>query len=108
MDRGMMSKRSFRTFSGLSGIIGVVLILVSFNINPGPPPGATSDELLKSGQQYYAAVLWGAWLQAVGPVFIVLSHMHAQLLNFFTKRRELGLRSSSSTSSGCDRSRGSA
>ena len=72
MDRGLISKRSFSIFSGLSGIVGVILILVSFNINPGPPPGATSAELMKFGQQYYASVLWGAWLQAVGPVFIVL------------------------------------
>ena len=72
MDRGLISKRSFCIFSGLSGIVGVVLILVSFNINSGPPPGASSAELMKFGQQYYASVLWGAWLQAVGPVFIVL------------------------------------
>ena len=72
MDRGLISKRWFCILSGLSGIAGVVLILVSFNLNPGPPPGATSAELMKFGQQYYASVLWGAWLQAVGPVFIVL------------------------------------
>ena len=72
MYRGLVSKRSFCIFSGLSGIIGVVLILVSFNINPGPPPRATNAELMKFGQQYYASVLWGAWLQAVGPVLIVL------------------------------------
>lgn len=72
MERGLISKRSFCIFSGLSGIVGVVLILVSFNINPGPPPGATSADLVKFGQQHYASVLWGAWLQAVGPVLIVL------------------------------------
>ena len=72
MDRSLFSKRSFCIFSGLSGIVGVVLILVSFNINPGPPPSASSAELMKFGQQYYASVLWGAWLQAVGPVLIVL------------------------------------
>lgn len=72
MDRSLISKRSFCILSGISGIAGVVLILVSFNINPGPPPGATNAELMKFGQQYYASVLWGAWLQAVGPVFIVL------------------------------------
>jgi hypothetical protein len=72
MDRGLTSKRSFCILSALSGIVGVVLILVSFNINPGPPLGATSAELMKFGQQYYASVLWGAWLQAVGPVLIVL------------------------------------
>ena len=67
-----MSKRSFCILSGLSGIVGVVLISVSFNINPGPPPGATNAELMKFGQQHHASVLWGAWLQAVGPVLIVL------------------------------------
>ena len=57
MDRGLISKRSFSIFSGLSGIVGVGLILVSFNINPGPLPGATSAELVKFGQQYYRSVL---------------------------------------------------
>jgi hypothetical protein len=72
MSENRMPKRSFCIFSGLSGIIGVVLIGVSFNINPGPPPGATNAELMRFGQQYYASVLWGAWLQAVGPALIVL------------------------------------
>ncbi|HEV2733046.1 MAG TPA: hypothetical protein VGV15_23690 [Terriglobales bacterium] len=72
MSKNPSSKRSFCILSGLSGIVGVLLILVSFNINPGPPPDATSAELMKFGQQYYASVLWGAWLQAVGPVLIVL------------------------------------
>ena len=72
MDKGRISKRWFCILSGLSGIAGVALIMVSFNLNPGPPLGATSAELIKFGQRYYASVLWGAWLQAVGPVFIVL------------------------------------
>src|SRR5262249_17932659 len=37
-----------------------------------PPAGATRAELIQFGQQHYAGILWGAWLQAVGPVFIVL------------------------------------
>jgi hypothetical protein len=28
--------------------------------------------MVQFGQKHYAAILWGAWLQAVGPVFIVL------------------------------------
>jgi len=44
----------------------------SFAINNGPPPGASSAELVKFGQQNYATILWGAWLQAIGPVLIVL------------------------------------
>jgi hypothetical protein len=71
MHEGLISKRLYRILSGLSGITGVVLIGLSFAINQGPPPGATSAELVKFGQQNYATVLWGAWLQAVGPVLIV-------------------------------------
>jgi hypothetical protein len=33
---------------------------------------STRAELVKFGQQHHTAILWGAWLQAVGPVFIVL------------------------------------
>ncbi|MGC1448750.1 MAG: hypothetical protein WA830_01815 [Candidatus Sulfotelmatobacter sp.] len=72
MDRGLISTKSFCILSGLSGIAGVVLLGLSFLINPGPPPGATRAELLEFGQQHYSTVLWGAWLQAVGPVLIVL------------------------------------
>lgn len=72
MDKGLKLKRSFCILSGLSGASGVVLLIVSFAINNGPPPGATSADLVKFGQQNYAHILWGAWMQAVGPVLIVL------------------------------------
>ena len=45
MHRHSTSERPFSVLSGLSGIAGVVLILVSFAINSGPPPDATSAEL---------------------------------------------------------------
>lgn len=59
-------------FGGLSGICGVLLLVLSFAVNSGPPPGASPAELAKFAQQNYARVLWGAWMQAVGPVLIVL------------------------------------
>lgn len=72
MDDSPVSKRSFCILSGLSGVTGVLLVMLSFAINSGPPPGTNSAELLKFGQENYATILWGAWLQAVGPVLIVL------------------------------------
>jgi hypothetical protein len=72
MNKNIISKRSFCILSGSSGVSGVVLLIVSFTINSGPPPGATSAELVAFGRQNYANILWGAWLQAVGPVLIVL------------------------------------
>jgi hypothetical protein len=72
MDKTLKFKRSFCVLSGLSGVAGVVLLIVSFAINSGPPPGATSADLVTFGQQNYAHILCGAWMQAVGPVLIML------------------------------------
>jgi len=66
------SKRKVCIFSGLGGVIGVVLLGLSFAINTGPPSNATNAELMKFGHDNYANILWGAWMQAVGPVLIVL------------------------------------
>jgi len=46
--------------------------MLSFGIAVPPPSDATRAELFEFGRRHYAGVLWGAWLQAVGPVFIVL------------------------------------
>jgi hypothetical protein len=45
---------------------------ISFAINPGPPAGTTGARLTAFGQHNSDEILWGAWLQAVGPVFIVV------------------------------------
>jgi len=72
MSDDLISKRSFCILSGLSGVIGVALLAISFIINPGPPENTTSAELIRFGHENYAKILWGAWLQAVAPVLIVL------------------------------------
>src|SRR5271165_6510572 len=72
MELRSTSTRRFCILSGLSGVAGVTMLIVSFAINSGPPPDPGSAELLKFGQQHSASILWGAWLQAVGPVLIVL------------------------------------
>ena len=72
MSEDLDSKRKICIFSGLAGVIGVVLLGLSFAINAGPPPNATSAELMKFGHDNYTNILWGAWMQAVGPVLIVL------------------------------------
>jgi hypothetical protein len=48
------------------------MLIVSFAINNGPPAGASGAQLTAFGQQNFDEILWGAWLQAVGPVFIVV------------------------------------
>lgn len=72
MTHSAKTKRTFCILSALSGILGVLMLVVSFSINAGPPAGASGAELAKFAEQSYKSVLWGAWLQAVGPVFVVL------------------------------------
>lgn len=67
-----MSKRLFCLLSGLSGMLGIAMLILSFATAVGPPADATGAEMIRFGQQHFAALLWGAWLQAVGPVFIIL------------------------------------
>jgi len=68
-----MSTKNGSLLAALSGILGVVMLGVSFSINVGPPADATtSAQLIAFDHQSFASVLWGAWLQAIGPVFIVL------------------------------------
>src|SRR5579885_2617676 len=64
--------RRFQVLAGFSGIAGVLLLSCSFVINNGPSPDASPAELLRFIQQHSAAVLWGAWMQAVGPFLILL------------------------------------
>jgi hypothetical protein len=70
--RMMSAKQSACIGGGLSGVCGVLLLGLSFAINNGPAPAATAVELANFAQQNYAKILWGAWMQAVGPVLIVL------------------------------------
>ena len=67
-----MSTKLFRILAALSGIVGVVLLGVSFNINPGPPANATTAQLIAFANQNFTSILWGAWLQAVGPLLILI------------------------------------
>lgn len=67
-----MSVRSFRMLSALSGIAGVLMLIPSFFINPGPPPNATVAQLVAFANQYRTSVLIGAWLQAVSALLIIL------------------------------------
>ena len=69
--KNAVSESSFCLAGGFTGLAGVLLLGTSFAINTGPPASVANADLLRFGQQHYASILWGAWLQAVGPVLIV-------------------------------------
>ena len=59
-------------WAAVSGVVGTCLLGISFAINTGPPAGAGGAQVTAFGQQHHDAILWGSWLQAVGPVLIVV------------------------------------
>lgn len=67
-----MSPRLFRFVVAVSGILSVVALMVSFSINPGPPPGATVAQVIAFGKQYQTLILAGSWLQGVGSLLQVI------------------------------------
>ena len=52
-----MSIKLFRRLSALSGSIGVILLGISFTINPGPPANATTAQLMAFATQNFTAIL---------------------------------------------------
>ena len=67
----MLTRRA-AVWAAVSGLAGTCMIGISFAINTGPPAGASAAQLTAFGQQHHDAILWGAWLQAVGPVLIAV------------------------------------
>jgi hypothetical protein len=67
----MLTRRAV-VWAAVSGLVGTCMLGVSFAINTGPPAGASGAQLAAFGQQHHDAILWGAWLQAVGPVLIAV------------------------------------
>jgi len=81
-----LDPRGFCIMSGISAAVGVFLLATSFLINPGPPPGATTMQLVEFGRQNFKTILWGGWLQAVAPVFIVLFAFAIVYLSGYTNK----------------------
>jgi hypothetical protein len=73
-------------WAAVSGLVGTCLLGISFAINTGPPAGASGAQLIAFGQQHHDAILWGSWLQAVGPVLIVVFALALVLLAGATAR----------------------
>src|SRR6516162_11765045 len=81
-----MLRRRATVWAAVSGLVGTCMLIVSFAINPGPPAGASGAQMTAFGQQHYDAILRGAWLQAVGPVLIVVFALAVVVLAGATAR----------------------
>ena len=55
-----------------SGVVGTVTLIGSFAINPAPPAGLTTAQLVDWAVQHHTAVVLGGWLQGTGSLLTVL------------------------------------
>lgn len=82
-----MAPRTFARFSGFAGLIGVVMLGVSFKINPGPPQvHPTQAQFDAYGLTHYTQAMVGGWLQAVGTVLCIAFALAVVQLADATKR----------------------
>ncbi len=66
-----MSPR-FRIAAGLCGIFGAVALVSSFIMNPAPPAEFTVSQLRDFAVQHHNGIVFGAWLQGMGSLLLVL------------------------------------
>jgi hypothetical protein len=67
-----MSATRFAQLNALGGLLGVVMLVVSFSINPGPPDNPSPSQLIAFGNAYHTQILAGAWLQAAGAALTIV------------------------------------
>jgi len=67
-----MSAKLFRILAALCGIIGPVILIGSFVINPAPPAGYTIAQLRDFAIQHHNGIVLGGWLQGIGSLLMVV------------------------------------
>ena len=67
----MLSRQS-QLLVTLCGIIGPLILVASFVINPAPPPGSTIPDLRSFAVQHHTGIVLGGWLQGIGSLLIVV------------------------------------
>jgi len=64
-------KKSSIQLIGVCGLVGVLLLMVSFIINRGPGANPSLNELIQFKRTHYLPAVIGSWMQAVSPPLIV-------------------------------------
>lgn len=64
--------RPVRRLTALCGVVGPVILVVSFVINPAPPAEFTVTQLRAFAIRHHNGIVLGGWLQGIGSLLIVL------------------------------------
>jgi hypothetical protein len=61
-----------RVAAGACGVVGPIVLVASFAINPAPPPGLGVVALAAWAAQHHGLMLFGEWMQGAGSALIVV------------------------------------
>ena len=67
-----MATRQSDFLAALCGILGPVILVTSFVINPAPPADSTTTQLRDFAIRHHDTIILGGWLQGMGSLLIVL------------------------------------
>ncbi len=67
-----MSSRQSIVLTALCGIVGPIILVASFVINPAPPADYTVSQLRDFAIQHHNTIVLGGWLQGIGSLLLVL------------------------------------
>jgi hypothetical protein len=67
-----MSPTMPRIVAGLCGILGAVALVSSFLMNPAPPADFSVAQLRDFAIEHHNRIFFGAWLQGIGSMLLVL------------------------------------
>ena len=67
-----MSPTMPRIVAGICGILGAVALVSSFLMNRAPPAGFSVAQLRDFATEHHNSIVFGAWLQGIGSMLLVL------------------------------------
>lgn len=68
----MTPSRQSQLLIALCGIVGPLILVASFVINPAPPAALTVPQLRDFAVRHHDAIVLGGWLQGIGSLLIVV------------------------------------
>ena len=67
-----MSDRTQNTLIALCGLVGAIVLTLSFAINPGPPAGSSVAQMAGFARAHHNLIVLGGWTQGFGSLLLVI------------------------------------
>ena len=72
MEAKQAPTHGFQLLAGLTGVVGSLILVGSFAMNPAPPPSLGAEALTAWARAREGRILLGGWMQGIGSLLIVV------------------------------------